>query len=431
MKKGTNIVVKDKNTILDILGNKSSAIKKLLENSNDSFSLFYKDITHSDLISCGKRTKVEQSFSKNLLYYLTDREMQVIEENSTKPFETAHQSCIGLRKDFYLTLGIPDPREKEVYKIQDKGVNVYLVNETVKYFSYEYTKKVIDALNKTSYLKWNSSPVPLSDGEFTEIEVSVAVHGLGVKDNIEFQNLRKSIFINDRIYFLIRESDPKELYIIMDKNPKFFEITGLANDSWIRFLSTQRQHEKEKSITDKRVLLSIDDEKTRLMQSKWKELLAAEMKNYTTQEGVVFCPFTGIAANIDDVPMLFIASHIKRYSDSSSEEAFDINNGLLLSANADALFDKHMITVTEDKQLKFSYLIDKDAKLKSDLRLMCPIFDLILNEKRMMYMEEHRRIFEEKEKVRKFGTNKSNNDYIMDVVDDTTSMAANGKGVFQ
>jgi len=403
MRKGTNEVVDDRDSIIELLGSKSLSIRNMLETKNDHFILYYKDITHSDLISCGKRTKSSQPFSKNLLYYLTENEMESVERNSDKPFETAHQSCIGLRKDFYISLGVPDPREKEVYKLQDKGVRVFLVNDTAKYFTFQYTKQVVGLLGKTNSLKWDNSPIKLESGDFSEIEVSVAVHGLGVKENVDFQNLRKSIFINDRIYFLIRDVVPKELYILLEKNPKFYQITKLANDSWVRYLDIQRLQEKEKTNFRNTSLLSDEDEKTRVMQAKWKDLLVCEMKNYTTHEGEVFCPFTGITANFSDVPMLFIASHIKRYTDSSSSEAFDVNNGLLLSANADALFDKHMITVTENKELKFSFLLDRNMKLKNDLLLNQPLFKVILNEERMVYMAEHRRIFEEKELERKHG----------------------------
>lgn len=38
------------------------------------------------------------------------------------------------------------------------------------------------------------------------------------------------------------------------------------------------------------------------------------------------------------------ASHIKEWSESSSEERIDANNGLLLCSNHDALFDRHQIS---------------------------------------------------------------------------------------
>ena len=125
------------------------------------------------------------------------------------------------------------------------------------------------------------------------------------------------------------------------------------------------------------------------------------MMNYTTHEGEVFCPFTQISADFESLSMLFIASHIKRFADCDALEAYDVNNGLLLCANADALFDKHMITVDENKQLVFSFLIEDNLQLRHKLLLNQPIFNLILNDKRMEYMKEHRRIFYLKEKERK------------------------------
>ncbi|EJB32395.1 hypothetical protein [Helicobacter pylori] len=73
----------------------------------------------------------------------------------------------------------------------------------------------------------------------------------------------------------------------------------------------------------------------------------------------------------------------------------------MLIANADALFDKHFITIDENKQLKFSYLLENNHKLKSQLNLNNGIFKDILNDRRMQYLAYHRKIFEEKEQERK------------------------------
>ena len=189
------------------------------------------------------------------------------------------------------------------------------------------------------------------------------------------------------------------MFVMLDKNPRFYTLAGVNNTAWENYLKTKRSQE-EARITAK-TTLDIEDEKNRNKQSKWKVLLANEMMNYTTHEGEVFCPFTQISGNFEAVPMLFIASHIKRFSDSDCDEAFDINNGLLLCANADALFDKHMITVDENKKLIFSFLIDNDYMLKQKLLLNQPIFEIVLNEKRMEYMKDHREIFFKKEQERK------------------------------
>lgn len=144
------------------------------------------------------------------------------------------------------------------------------------------------------------------------------------------------------------------------------------------------------------------DSEIRALQSEWKEMLAQNMMNLVKKDSRIVCPFTGVEGDFTKLPMLFIASHIKRYADGSSlKEKYDINNGLLLTANADALFDKHMITVSEDKKLIFSKNLDEE--LKSVLNLVEIVLPEVLNEKRMEYMAEHRRIFAEKEKLRTLG----------------------------
>lgn len=51
------------------------------------------------------------------------------------------------------------------------------------------------------------------------------------------------------------------------------------------------------------------------------------------------CSLTGIA-----LPELLVASHIKPWRDSTSEERLDPANGLLLAVHADKLFDRHLLS---------------------------------------------------------------------------------------
>ena len=76
---------------------------------------------------------------------------------------------------------------------------------------------------------------------------------------------------------------------------------------------------------------------------------------------------------------------------------------MLLCANADALFDKHLISVDQDKNLVFSFTIDKDPMLKQRLYLMQPIFQAVLNDKRMEYLKYHKAEFDRLEIERKRG----------------------------
>ena len=128
------------------------------------------------------------------------------------------------------------------------------------------------------------------------------------------------------------------------------------------------------------------------------------MMAYTNADNIVFCPLTYIAANFNNLGPLFVASHIKAFSDpnTSDNEKYDINNGLLLSANADALFDKHLISIDQNKNVVFSFLFDlENASIKQQLLLQQPIFKTVFNDSRMTYLNYHYNLFLELEQKRK------------------------------
>jgi predicted restriction endonuclease len=61
------------------------------------------------------------------------------------------------------------------------------------------------------------------------------------------------------------------------------------------------------------------------------------------------------------------ASHIKPWRDSTNRERLDPENGLLLAAHVDALFDKGLITFADNGTLRLSKRID--GKERGRLRL--------------------------------------------------------------
>ena len=74
-----------------------------------------------------------------------------------------------------------------------------------------------------------------------------------------------------------------------------------------------------------------------------------------------------------------------------------------MCANADALFDKHLITISDEGEIIFSELIKNDRVLINKLLLTQPVFKDILNAERLHYLEEHRKVFAEKEQRRLSG----------------------------
>lgn len=400
-----SFILTDKEKISDFIGKISDKMYEYIQNRvSSSFVMFYKYLTHSDIATFGKATK-PNNHQNNFLYYIKESDMHSIEIKTNKPFQTAHQSCISLKSEFYSLVGLPNPRETG-YFINDY-MNVYLVNETLSYFTSRYTELVFEKLSKTmnerKKASWdfNELNLNLSDGDFTSIDLHVAVHGLGVKVDKDFHKLRHHMFKGDTFILLceIQNDGSKNLFIIPEKNPAFFSIIGESNKAFQTYQVKLRERLINKALGKSNAISNLDETITRQQQSAWRKMLANEMMSYTQVSNQVFCPFTYITGDFDEVGPLFRASHIKGFSDENTKdnEKYDINNGLLLCANADALFDKHLISVNDNKELVFSFLLNNDTRLKQQLLLLQPIFQPILNEKRMEYLSYHKAIFDAEE----------------------------------
>lgn len=97
------------------------------------------------------------------------------------------------------------------------------------------------------------------------------------------------------------------------------------------------------------------------------------------------CPVTGIVN-----PLLLIASHIKPWCAANNYERLDPDNGLLLSAMIDRLFDRCLISFDAHGQLLAS------AALSLQDRLRCGLNEaqaLKLSEANERYMQYHRYLF--------------------------------------
>lgn len=401
----------DKEKILSFLEGKSKFMFDYINDQHDSeYYLLSKYISHSDLLNRGKKNGNNACLEDNILYYLSNDEMHDLEEKQGQKFETAKQSNIGLTTVFFRVIGMPQLQRRTGHQITQHThlmlndyANVYLVNDTLKYFNYKYTNLVITNLSKKNNWLEEQCTFTIKEGPVTPITISHAIHGIGTSNDIEFTKLRYNIFKNDILTIIVesRKDFTKNIFIVLEKNPIFYNIIGESNKTWHDYSEKQRKIE-ESQLRLKTIIELDEEEKTRRNQAKWRQMIAEEMMNYSTTEGEIICPFTFLRCDFDSLGTLFRASHIKSYSDCTDiREAFDINNGLLLSANADALFDKHLISVNENKELIFSYLLKQNQLLINNLLLSQPIFKIVLNEERMKYMEYHRQVFYQKEVERK------------------------------
>ncbi len=82
-----------------------------------------------------------------------------------------------------------------------------------------------------------------------------------------------------------------------------------------------------------------------------------------------------------------VASHIKPFISSNDNEAYDPNNGLLLSRNMDILFDQGYISFSDDGDMICSGKLDDDVVRYLKKYKLDKIF---INENRKAYFEYHR-----------------------------------------
>lgn len=113
---------------------------------------------------------------------------------------------------------------------------------------------------------------------------------------------------------------------------------------------------------------------TRLGQGKFRAALDFRWNNK--------CAVTDISTR-----ELLRASHIKPWKDSNNSEKLDPNNGLLLSANIDALFDKGLITFNNNGEMILSTDLEESttSKMKLPQKLR-----KTLEPSEKQYLEHHR-----------------------------------------
>lgn len=101
-------------------------------------------------------------------------------------------------------------------------------------------------------------------------------------------------------------------------------------------------------------------QKARIGQSGFRQALELRFKDG--------CPLTGIST-----PALLVASHIKPWRDCTPLERLDPNNGLLLSALADRLFDRSLITFDDHGQLLASPALPAEGLARCHLQTGTPL----------------------------------------------------------
>lgn len=95
------------------------------------------------------------------------------------------------------------------------------------------------------------------------------------------------------------------------------------------------------------------------------------------------------------IKKVLIASHIVPWSKSNDDERLDVGNGILLSPNLDALFDRHLISFSDKGEILISSRLAKKDLLSLGIKKKMSLKKVYRDMK--PYLERHRSVFQEKE----------------------------------
>tara|TARA_Y100000813_G_C24126714_1_gene335510 strand:+ start:1 stop:858 length:858 start_codon:yes stop_codon:yes gene_type:complete len=97
------------------------------------------------------------------------------------------------------------------------------------------------------------------------------------------------------------------------------------------------------------------------------------------------CPITN-----SSILTILISSHIVPWSKSNDKERLDVENGILLSPLYDSLFDRHLISFTNDGNILISNKLDQSDINNLNIKTDCKI---TVSEGMKDYLRRHREIF--------------------------------------
>lgn len=346
-------------------------IIKLLNKDNRYFYI-EKMITYADVPTFGKALymskdkdnphaydddKMEMRAEKNRLFYTSKQDIINFEKSRKRRkqfFCETKQSNIYLPDSFYEFLNLTNPRKiqkidgKRQYLINNNQYSVYLVNSCLKkYFEKDMTNNTLNLLGKPQ----EAEDFEISNGLFTNMDLHVAVHGVGTSEDSLFHAIRGNVFAKDKLIILAEQdffNNHFNIYILFYRNPLFYQLNHEAIPYFLYDMNDDSTETPE--------------ERSRIGQDRWRNALAElalSMNPEDTDE--IPCPFTDIKVKWPEEKTLFRASHIKEYNVCTPSEKYDVDNGFLIVANADALYDKHMITVEPftHKIIKSSFISDE------------------------------------------------------------------------
>jgi len=186
-------------------------------------------------------------------------------------------------------------------------------------------------------------------------------------------------FIRGNKKLLDHEKNGKSVFLFEAHNTGLWRfIDELQLVDYDYFVGNDREGNQRRAIKFK---FTASTEKTKNLKGKFRKSTNYNKPNTTERKGLVTsrvgqgwfrnqllerwdykCAVTGL-----DNTEILIASHIVPWKDASDEERLDPDNGILLSPNLDALFDKYLIAFNDNGEIIVSNVLTITQKQLLDI----------------------------------------------------------------
>ncbi|WP_199785378.1 HNH endonuclease [Mesoplasma florum] len=199
-------------------------------------------------------------------------------------------------------------------------------------------------------------------------------------DDLEQEQLSKkrisNILLNDKVLLnLFYGLEPFEQFDEYIKREDYIETKNIQSILYKKYEELKNNNLFINEEDKKRLIEILTRDSNQ--QKKWKKNL---IKKNGEKCSINNCNFK--------IKELLIASHIKPYSKCVKKETYDVNNGLILCPEHDALFDKKYISFSDSgeliinmKKLKVEDFIKNESKLNNN----------IINNELISYLRYHRK----------------------------------------
>lgn len=265
---------------------------------------------------------------------------------------------------------------------RQQNVNEILNTVPLKYqadFRMGYGKLIGPSITINPFTEWLGQNSELSDNSIAKYSGAV---GTISKDMIAAGVITKPLFNMNAYELDIAVESVMKSTLFIDKNTRGNHMYSNALKQYRLFINSASELEDDPHIVE-----TIKND-TSIPETERKAIIQARVGQGSFRKALIekyhgTCLITGI-----NLPKLLVASHIKPWSVSSNTERLSVENGLLLSATYDRLFDSGLITFDKSGKIYISSIVCEDNMerlgLTKDAR-----YDIMPSNAMEEYLEYH------------------------------------------